>query len=522
MSKKLLQHTILFSLFVLLAQVFGLVRDLYLVRYFGVGPILDTYYLAFKIPDFLNVFYSVFLGSVIFIPLLTQARHEKGDEGVVENIQKVGSMVLVFVLSISCLLYLVMPYLSSLLAPTWGVEQLALLTKISRTLLLAQLFFPLGILAGSLGMVYEKPLGMAGAGAVYNIVILFFAIVLAPMFGIFGVVYGVIIGSCMFTLMQIHPKVVREKLGQFKFIFAVSDWVFFFKRNFGRFISVLLNQTFWLSVLALASLAGVGAVTIFQNSFNIYLAIFFIVGASFSTAMMPTSSKLHIEGNHDELRETLLNSLVYMFAVSVFIATGAFFFAYEIISIVYYFSHLRDVDLHKMSSVFALLTLSIPLINTLEISRKYMYTTNMIGSSVAIMLVFLPTMFAAFFIQNLYPSFFGTQKLIYLSVSILIANLFAVIAVLILLQFQKRLDIKKVLQNVYKIILLPVLTFIFLVIIFSSFSISNFENSYGHFLGLVLKVFVFCVLYFLSILILGDEISKTVLKTLKSLVIKNK
>jgi putative peptidoglycan lipid II flippase len=212
MTNKILKHTLLFSSFVLLAQIFGLVRDLYLVKIFGVGQILDTYYLAFKIPDLMNVFYSVFLGSVIFIPLLTKVKteYEKkgevGSVGILKEVNKIGSLVLILVTFIAVLLFISMPYLSKLLAPTWDFEQLKLLTDISRTLLLAQFFFPVGILAGAIGMVHFKPLGSAIAGFTYNIFILIFSFLLAPVFGIYGVVYAVILSAFLFMCVQFISK----------------------------------------------------------------------------------------------------------------------------------------------------------------------------------------------------------------------------------------------------------------------------------------------------------------------------
>ena len=103
MNNKIIKTTFLFSIFVLLAQITGLVRDLYLARIFLVGPVLDVYYFAFKVPDFLNVFYSVFLGSVIFIPLLTKAYAEGGDKEIIKQINNLGSLVLIFVISFGAL-----------------------------------------------------------------------------------------------------------------------------------------------------------------------------------------------------------------------------------------------------------------------------------------------------------------------------------------------------------------------------------------------------------------------------------
>jgi putative peptidoglycan lipid II flippase len=234
-TKIILKHTMLFSFFVLFAQALGLVRDLYLAKVFGVGQVLDTYYLAFKIPDFLNVFYSVFLGSVVFIPLLTKLKNtnytnasqtsgddiqkiQKGEELMQGKINSVGSLVMFSLVLVFLILEIFMPQLTKLLAPTWTEEGRVLLTSLSRILLVAQFFFPVGILGGSVGMVYGKPFGMAVSGFIYNFGILLGAIVLVPFLGIYGLAVSVILGAILFMLVQVWNAEPLRFLKNFRIV----------------------------------------------------------------------------------------------------------------------------------------------------------------------------------------------------------------------------------------------------------------------------------------------------------------
>ncbi len=289
MKSKILKTTILFSVFVFLAQIFGLVRDLYLTRVFGVGAMLDTYYLAFKIPDFLNIFYSVFLGSVIFIPLLTAAKNQDGENDnkkeIIKKINTVGSLVLTLLILFFIVLFIFMTQFVDLVAPLWPIQQKELLVSLSRILLFGQFFFPIGILAGCVGMIYKKPFGMAVSGFIYNIAILLGSIILVPIFGIYGIVYSVVLGSICYMLIQIYPSVVREILFSFKFKIEIGEWRIFIYKNLGRFFAVVAYQIYGVVILALAGLSGAGGVSSFSIAYNIYLAAFFIMGASFSTAI---------------------------------------------------------------------------------------------------------------------------------------------------------------------------------------------------------------------------------------------
>lgn len=503
---KTLKSTFLFSGFVLLAQAFGLIRDLFLIRHFGAGPILDTYYLAFKIPDLMNVFYSVFLGSVIFIPLLTKVQNDNGIDGMRKEVSKVGSLVAILVTVIATLLYIGMPILAKVLAPTWGYEQLNLLISISRILLIAQLFFPIGILAGAIGMVWGKPLGMAISGLIYNIFILFGAIFLTPFFGIYGVVYGIIVGAICFALVQIFPDEVRNILFHFKFEFKIDEWVSFIKQNLGRFFTVLINQAFYIVILSIAAAAGQGSVTIFNNAFNIYMAIFFIMGASFSTAIMPHNARLHVEGKVEELKAGLHMSMIYMFSVSIFIALFCFIFSQNIIEIIYYFSKLSEIEILKMSSVFALLSLCIPLLNLSEIARKYMYASNLIKYSV----INVGTFLVFLIIFNKLFLTLGFDNLIALALAFFTSNIIALVVTLLFLNYLQRLHVTFILKNIYKTFF--VFIFAILIYIFSYPYILDALLSLISYkiISLLIQVLYLFIIYIFLIFLFNDKISKDI------------
>jgi putative peptidoglycan lipid II flippase len=486
------------------------------VKIFGIGPTLDTYYLAFKIPDLMNVFYSVFLGSVIFIPLLTKAKKESeqkgepGEKGIIKEVSKVGSLVIILVTSVAVIFFVAMPLLANFLAPTWEGEQLAELVKISRILLLAQFFFPIGILAGAIGMVYEKPLGMAISGPVYNFFILMSAIFLTPYFGIYGVVYGVVLGSVFFAAVQVYPKIVRTIYSEFKFEISRKEWQLFFVKNIGRFVSVLLNQAFGIIILTFASLAGSGGVTIFNNAFNIFLASYFVMGASFSTAMIPKNSQMHVDGEHEKLKDSLQNSLIYMFFLSIVFATFSFVFSKDIITILYYYSNLTSREVLDISFVFASLTLSIPLLNTIEVLRKYMYSTNLIKQSMVVMGSFVTLLILFNFILK----FLGFEVLQALTLAIFFSNIFTVVIVFNVLNYLKKIEIKYIFKNIYKSVIISLLS----LAVYKYLSFLILSNiifmSLNYLLQLIILVAILFSIFIVLILTLNDMVGKNILRKL--------
>ena len=56
--------------FALLSQVLGLIRDRTLAYLVGAGPILDVYYAAFRIPDFLYISIASLASVTVLMPFL--------------------------------------------------------------------------------------------------------------------------------------------------------------------------------------------------------------------------------------------------------------------------------------------------------------------------------------------------------------------------------------------------------------------------------------------------------------------
>lgn len=437
---KILKHTALFSVFVLLAQVLGLVRDLYLARVFGVGQILDTYYLAFKIPDFLNIFYSVFLGSVIFIPLLTKAKHAGGEEDnrreIVKNVNLVGSLVLTLLISFFIILFVFMNFFAGLLVPAWNAEQKDLLINLSRILLVAQFFFPIGILAGCIGMVYQKPLGMALSGFVYNAGILLLATILVPLFGIYGLAYSVVFSAILFMLVQVWNKEVVDIYRKYKYIFNFNEWLKFIKQNLGRFFAVLSYQLYGILLLYIAGLSGTGNISAFSISYNIYLAGFFVLGASFSTALMPKISEHHVKNEKEELRKNLRKSIFYIFIISFLAGLILFFGSYLIIKILYHFSSLGEDKEIFISTLLAMLANSFPFFNVLEVVRKYLYSTGQIFWAGSLTVFMLASVSLLTYILTLY----STKPLITLLIFAMNISIFlATVMILFVLKLKKQI-----------------------------------------------------------------------------------
>ena len=72
------EATVVLAVASLVSRIFGLIRDRSLAAHFGAGDVLDAYFAAFKIPDF--IFNLLLLGALssAFIPLFKEYIQKNG------------------------------------------------------------------------------------------------------------------------------------------------------------------------------------------------------------------------------------------------------------------------------------------------------------------------------------------------------------------------------------------------------------------------------------------------------------
>lgn len=510
MSKSVLKSTILFSGLTVLAQLVAVLRDIILVRVAGVGQLLDTYYMAFKIPDLVSGFYMIFLGAVVFIPLITKALKDGGEKEVVKKMNEIGTFVLVVILGIFVVLYFALPSLAGMLVPQWSSEQQMQMVNLSRILLLSQLIFPIGTMFGAVCMVYGRVANVAISGALYNLGILLGAVLLFPSFGIYGVAMGVVFGAVLYFSVQIYPIEVRNILSQMRPKWHLQATTEFIKKNYSRFVSVFLWQVFLMGLLLVAAKYGESSISIFNIAYGIDVSIISIIGASISAVMMPIFSRLHVEGEVSALSDSLNRTVFYTLYISLLAAFVLYLFAFQWMSLLFHFS---KVDLEKMlgiASVFGIFMLTLPLQNYFEILRKYLYSTDRIVAVSNMIIIFIVSFFAIVWATENYLLFsLGVSSLAY---GFLLSNILTITVFSIVYRKILPFKYKELFHNLFPLLLAILCTSLAW---YTSSVYLPFMNS-GNVLTYLLKNLftVFAVLFGL-LLIFRDTLTLAVVKYIR-------
>lgn len=279
---------LIFTLF--LSNILGLVRDHYLAQKIPT-TILDAYYAAFRIPDL--VFNIMILGAITasFIPIFSKFiinRKLKDGWRVANSFINISVIAIAICLVI---LFFLMPYIIPILVPDFSPEKKELTLNLSRLILLSPLFFTLSYIFGAILNSFKKFFIYSLAPLVYNLAIILATLFFADTIGIYGVVYGVLIGAFLHMLIQLIALAKTKFKYQFVFDYKNKEVKKIFTLMIPRAIGLGTNQIMLIVYTAIASTLAAGSVAIYNLADNIQTMPTVVFGISFATAIFPTLSE---------------------------------------------------------------------------------------------------------------------------------------------------------------------------------------------------------------------------------------
>lgn len=283
--------------FALLSAVLALVRDRLFAAMFGASGLLDVYFAAFRIPDILYVSLASMISVFALVPFLESRKEE------IEQKRIFGNVVLVFSLALIVFSLLVLPFVPWLLAVffpallygSYGAELIA----ITQLLLVQPILLGISTVLTSIVHMRGRYLLYALAPLLYNVSIIGALVWLYPLFGMYGVVYGVIAGALLHMLIQI-PFVIRTGfLSALATRIVWRDIYDLVVLSLPRTLALATSSMLLLILTAYAAHAGEGAVSIFILAFNLQAAPLAIIGASYSVAAFPTLARHFARGEND-------------------------------------------------------------------------------------------------------------------------------------------------------------------------------------------------------------------------------
>jgi putative peptidoglycan lipid II flippase len=214
---------------------------------------------------------------------------------------------------------------------------------------LLRLMLPSAIIFGLSGLVmgilnsHQKFFVPALTPALYRLGLIFGVIFLAPRMGIFGLAWGVLIGSTLHLISQI-PSLMRVKGRQYFPILGLKmDEV----REVGilmapRLFGVAAVQLNHLVNIRLASYMALGGLSSLQWALSIMLMPQAIIGQAVATAALPTLSAQYALGRFPELRASLAASLRGILFLALPATVGLIFLRQPIVVLMFEYGNFDE------------------------------------------------------------------------------------------------------------------------------------------------------------------------------------
>jgi putative peptidoglycan lipid II flippase len=324
----------------LFGQLAGLARGILVARAFGASPELDAFVYSNRVCETLFLLVAGGALGSTFLPAFTGLLAKDDRDSAWKLASSLANTV---TLTLSLLAILVAVFAPQVvryaLAPGLykNPELFALTVSLLRIQLISAILFGLGGLIVGILNAHQVFLIPAVTPAMYQLGIIFGALVLAPSMGIYGLAWGVVIGAVFYLLIQIpallkliyplrpsdtSPKIRRTSVG---FWGRLGGGLGLDNPNTRQVILLMgprllgvavVQLNFWVNNILASSMEG-GSAASLSYGFSLMLVAQTAIAQSVAIAALPTFSAQYALGKIDEMRASLAASLrgILLFAV---------------------------------------------------------------------------------------------------------------------------------------------------------------------------------------------------------------
>lgn len=309
----------------IISRILGLLRDrLFATHFGGQSAILDSYFTAFKIPDF--IFNLLVLGvlSASFVPVFIEVQQKEGKAKAMEVANTIFNILFLSLALVAVVCFVFAPQLVAILSYGDTSEQRTIIVHFTRWMLLSLVFFGMSTVLAGLLVAHKKFLSYSLAPIVYNLGIIFGLLVLVPWLGVMqGLPLGVVIGAAAHVVVQL-PAVMRSG-------FRYRPRLRFHLPAVRRILSLMppralalgLTQLNSMIIFAIASTLGTGSRTWWQYADNLQHFPINIFGVSLALAAFPVFSEAFAENNFARFKTVFSENFrrILFFIIPISIAT---------------------------------------------------------------------------------------------------------------------------------------------------------------------------------------------------------
>ena len=289
----------------LASQALALVRDRIFAHMFGAGQILDLYYAAFKVPDFVYALVVSLVSAYVLIPNITERLEHGGKENAHRLISQAATFLFFFGGALCIVLGFFAPTFLTLLFPALMLSaHHTEFVFLARLLLVQPILLGLSSVLSSVTQIERRFMLFALSPVLYNLGIIAGTIFLYPRFGIMGIGLGVLTGAVLHVGLHI-PVVVRAGLAPKLALPRMRELMNLFSNSVPRSLALAMSSLTTLLLIALASRSGEGGVAVYTLAGNLEAVPLSLIAASYATAAFPVLAEQAGGGKYDAFKTTV-------------------------------------------------------------------------------------------------------------------------------------------------------------------------------------------------------------------------
>ena len=266
---------------------------------------LDAFWAAFRIPDTLfNLLVAGALASA-FIPVFSSYLAKEREQEAWRVASSVMNAMLLLLIGLSAVGWIAAPYLVPLVAPEFDADQMALMTELTRIMLLSPIFMGLSSLFTGVLNSYRQFLSGATAPLVYNAVIVLFALFAAPFLGIHALAVGVVAGAATMWLIQVPELTFRRTRYTLALDLSHPGVREIAALAWPTTLRLAVVQVVLFVDINLSSRMTPGSYTALLYAFQLTMLPLGVFSIAISAAVFPTLTRLSSLGQQTRMRDAL-------------------------------------------------------------------------------------------------------------------------------------------------------------------------------------------------------------------------
>jgi putative peptidoglycan lipid II flippase len=336
-TKEIARGALIIMAAFVVSNLVGLLAKSLTARYFGTGFESNAFFTANRFSEILfNLVAGGALGSA-FIPVFTGLLAKNETKKAWKLASGVVNLVTIVLIGLSLLTVIfskqVVQYI---LAPGFSGSEMLLTAKLLRIQVISSVIFGLSGLVMAALNAHHYFLLPAIAPAMYQVGWIFGIYILEPKYGIFGLAWGVVIGSSFHLILQI-PRLIRLPEIQYSFGLGlnINEVREVLKLMAPRLLGVAIVQLNFLLNTYLASFQQKGSVAALSLAFPLMIMPQAAIAQSIAIAALPTFSAQVAKNKIDEMRTSLAASLRAVLLLSIPSMVGLIMLRKPIVTLLY-------------------------------------------------------------------------------------------------------------------------------------------------------------------------------------------